>query len=91
MRHLPPASCAQFPATANYSSKDKPNLTASTSASSMISTNCSTPSASSSPPDLPKREQNPRYRPHNGLRFFADQAAKKWPLRGSLKSSARCL
>ena len=25
------------------------------------------------------------------LRFFADQAAKKWPLRGSLKSRARCL
>ena len=25
------------------------------------------------------------------LRFFADRAAKKWPLRGSLKSPARCL
>jgi hypothetical protein len=24
-------------------------------------------------------------RTYNGLRFFADRAAKKWPLRGSLK------
>ena len=28
---------------------------------------------------------NSRYAAHNGLRFFADRAAKKWPLRGSLK------
>jgi len=25
------------------------------------------------------------------LRFFADEAAKKWPLRGSLKLGVRCL
>ena len=26
-----------------------------------------------------------------GLRFFADRAAKKWPLRGSLKLGVGCL
>jgi len=26
---------------------------------------------------------NENKKPHNGLRFFADCAAKKWPLRGS--------
>ena len=26
-----------------------------------------------------------------GLRFFADGAAKKWPLRGSLKRATACL
>ncbi len=26
-----------------------------------------------------------------GLRFFADRAEKKWPLRGSLKSRMECL
>ncbi len=56
MRHLLPVSCAQFPATANYSSNDKPNLTASTSASPMISTNFSTLSVSSSPPE--RRNEN---------------------------------
>src|SRR2546422_605645 len=30
-----------------------------------------------------KREQNSRFCGHNGLRFFADCAAKKWPLRGN--------
>jgi len=29
--------------------------------------------------------ENSRWCPHNGLRFFADGAAKKWPLRGSLR------
>ena len=28
---------------------------------------------------------------HKRLRFFADRAAKKWPLRGSLKLAAGCL
>jgi hypothetical protein len=28
------------------------------------------------------------YMPNNGLRFFADGAAKKWPLRGSLRKAA---
>jgi hypothetical protein len=28
---------------------------------------------------------------HKGLRFFADVAAKKWPLRGSLKLGVGCL
>src|SRR5437867_6403777 len=38
-----------------------------------------------------QREQNSRYDAHNGLRFFADCAAKKWPLRGSAeRESARC-
>src|SRR5215468_12619423 len=32
-----------------------------------------------------KREQNSRYPLNNGLRFFSDCAAKKWPLRGSPK------
>src|SRR2546428_7675096 len=30
-----------------------------------------------------KREQNSRFCGHNGLGFFADCAAKKWPLRGN--------
>jgi hypothetical protein len=57
MRHLLPVSCIQFPATANYSSNDKPNLTASTSVSPMISTNFSTLSASSSPPERPNENK----------------------------------
>jgi len=36
---------------------------------------------------------NPRGRPPGlkNLRFFADRAAKKWPLRGSLKLEVGCL
>ena len=30
-----------------------------------------------------QRERNSRFATHNGLRFFADGAAKKLPLRGS--------
>jgi len=30
-----------------------------------------------------QREQSSRFSGHNGLRFFADCAAKKWPLRGN--------
>jgi hypothetical protein len=33
-----------------------------------------------------KREQNSRQNQHNGLRFFADYAAKKWPLSGQQES-----
>ena len=40
---------------------------ASISAYLTISTDFSVPSASSSPPRAPQREQNPRYRLHNGL------------------------
>jgi|SRR5580700_10074620 hypothetical protein len=31
------------------------------------------------------RDSNPRSPDEKNLRFFADRAAKKWPLRGSLK------
>jgi hypothetical protein len=33
-------------------------------------------------------KQNSRWSHHNGLRFFADCAVKKWPLRGSLRRPA---
>jgi hypothetical protein len=32
---------------------------------------------------IAQREQNSRYAQHNGVRFFADCAAKKGPFRGS--------
>jgi hypothetical protein len=56
MRHLLPASYARFPATANYTNKHKPNLTASISASLTISTNFSVLSAPKSPPE--RRNEN---------------------------------
>jgi len=31
------------------------------------------------------------WRAENSLRFFANRAAKKWPLRGSLKPGVGCL
>jgi hypothetical protein len=37
------------------------------------------------PEPLKQREQSLRYASHNGLRFFADCAAKKWPLSGQQK------
>ena len=42
------------------------------------------PSASHSPHPSNENKILPDA-PHNGLRFFADGVAKKWPLRGSLK------
>ena len=33
-----------------------------------------------------QREQNSRYHSHNGLRFFAGYAAKKWPPFGAAEA-----
>ena len=80
MRHLLPASCTQFPATVNYSSKDKPNLTASISASSTTSTNFSALSASSSLLKLFEREQNPHYAPITVYALSQTALRKRGPL-----------
>jgi hypothetical protein len=39
----------------------------------------------------PDESRRKLWRAENSLRFFADRAAKKWPLRGSLKLGVRCL